>query len=38
MKLIKLKSPLFALKHPFFVRPCKTGKFPLRPQQNDYGN
>jgi len=20
------------------VRPCKTGKFPLRPYQNDFGN
>jgi len=25
-------------KNTFKVRPCKTGKFSLRPYQNDYGN
>ncbi len=31
-------SFLFKLSRHIQLRPCKTGKFPLRPYQNDYGN
>jgi len=38
LRHVNRRPPVFAHTPVLAVRPCKTGKFSLRPYRNDYGN